>query len=146
MNRPSPRATAACIAMLAALGLLREIWFHTVAEPLTQLPAAAREPRSDARYEMLAALLPPGGAVGYVSDEIVDTAPGSQASHAQGTKLYQQALYALAPRILRFGDDRATFVIANLLDPSRLDEVVRAHGLALVAVTAPGLALARPVR
>ena len=142
----TPRATAAAILVLAAVGLGREVWFHTVSEPLAQLPAAAREERSDVRYEKLAALLPRDGPVGYVSDEIVDTAPGSQASHAQGTKLYQQALYALAPRLLRFGDTRTPFVIANLRDPARLDEVLRANHLSAIAVVGPGLAVARPAR
>jgi hypothetical protein len=139
------RPLVAAICLLAALGLSRSLWFHAVAEPIGGLAHAARAPRAEQRYLALRALLPVGGAVGYVSDEIVDLAPGSEHEHAVGTKLYQEALYALAPLVLRYGDDRAPLVIANLHDPSRLGAVLGAHGLEPVAAVAPDLALCRPV-
>ena len=128
---------AACV--LAAVGLCRSVWFHAVVEA-----RSPREPRSDARYEPARPLLAGIAAAGYVSDEPVDVAPG-EAAHPPSTKLYQQALYALAPVVLRYGDDRAPVVLANVRDPARLEAVLREHRLQAVAVLGPGLALAKPL-
>ena len=138
------RAVSRCVAALAAVGLAREVWFHTVAEPLGQLPAALREPLSDARYLRLRALLPPGGVVGYVSDEQCDVRPGGALAHEVGTKLYQQALYALAPLVLRYDDASTPLVMANLADPAKLPALLSKRNLELVAEAGPGVALLRP--
>ncbi len=132
---------SACIAVcaLAGLGLCRSVWFHAVVEA-----REPREPRSDLRYQQARTLLAGSTAAGYVSDEPVDTAPG-EVAHLPSTKRYQQALYALAPLVLRYGDDRAPLVLANLGDPARLDAVLREHHLQEVALLGPGLAVAKPL-
>jgi hypothetical protein len=140
----SQRKLVAAICILAAVGLARSLWFHAVAEPIGGLAQEARKPRAEQRYLALRPLLPSLGAVGYVSDEIVDLVPGSTEEHSVGTRLYQEALYALAPLILRHGDDRAPLVIANLRDPARLPAILHAHGLEPLVALAPGLALCRP--
>jgi hypothetical protein len=130
---------ALAIAALSLVGFLRGAYLHLFSEPRNE---PVRE-RIDVRYGALKALLPPAGAVGYVSDE-------PAAAHAEdnpsspGTRLYEQALYALAPLILRYGDDRAQVVVANLLDPHKLQEVARRHGLAVAAEAGPGLAVLHP--
>ena len=131
----------ACIAVcaLAAVGLCRSVWFHAVVESRD-----AREPRSDLRYQRARGLLAGSAVAGYVSDEPVDTAPG-EVAHLLSTKRYQQALYALAPVVLRYGDDRAPLVLANLGDPARMDAVLREHHLEAVALLGPGLAVAKPL-
>ena len=52
--------------------------------------------------------------------------------------------YAIAPVILRYDDDRAPLVIANVLDEARLAGVLRTHGLVLTARIGPRTAVARP--
>ncbi len=133
------RSASIAVCALAAVGLCRSVWFHAVVEA-----RSPREPRSDARYEPARRWLAGSPAAGYVSDEPVDTAPG-EVAHLPATKLYQQALYALAPVVLRYGDDRAPLVLANLRDPARLDAVLREHRLRAIAVVGPGLAVATPL-
>lgn len=140
----SERRLAAAICLLAAIGLARSLWFHAVAEPIGGLAQVARQPRAQQRYLALRPLLPSLGSVGYVSDEIVDLVPGSTEEHSVGTRLYQEALFALAPLILRHGDDRAPLVIANLRDPAHLPAILRDHRLEELAAIGPGLALCRP--
>ena len=139
------RPVALTVAALSVLGLSRQAFFHLVAEPVTQLSAAARAPRSDLRYLELRRALERLGAksVGYLSDEPVDTQPGPSA-HPLGAKLYQQALYALAPVVLRYGDDRAQLVLVNLNSPASLEPLARAHRLSVVQSFSPTLALLAP--
>jgi hypothetical protein len=126
------------IAVLAIVGMCRIAWLHFVSEPRHE---PVRE-RIDVRYAKLKPLLPPGP-VGYVSDLVPAVRPVPEDStRAHG--LYLQAQYALAPVVLRPGDDRAPLVLVNLSDPGRLQQVLRAHALVLVAAVTPGLALARP--
>jgi hypothetical protein len=123
------RGAAFAIAFLAAVGLLREAWFHLVSEPIWNLPAVIREPRAEDRYRAVRAALPRDGRVGYVSDEPVNVRPGVLAPDRWGTWLYQEAQYALAPVVLVVGDTRTDVVLANLKDPGRLDGLARSHGL-----------------
>jgi len=121
------RTVARAVALLAAVGIAREAWFHLVAEPVWRL--GSHGPRSDERYVTVREALPARGRVGYVSDEPVSTRPGALQADEWGTWLYQSAQYALAPLVLAVGDSRAEVVLANLKDPARLEEVARAHGL-----------------
>lgn len=137
------RWVALTVAALAVLGMGREAFFHLLAEPIGQLPAVVHAPRSDERYLELRKLLPLGARLGYLSDELIDTEPGPVA-HEPGTKLYQQALYALAPVVLLYGDDRAPLVLANLSNAGALEALARAHGLRVVKEFSPTLALLEP--
>ncbi len=132
------RSAGVVACALAAIGLCRSIWFHAVIET-----REAREPRSDVRYQSARKLLAGSAVAGYVSDEPVDDAPG-EVAHLSSTKRYQQALYALAPVVLRYGDDHAPLVLVNLGDPARMDLVLREHNLQAVSLLTPGLALAKP--
>jgi hypothetical protein len=123
------RRAALAVALLAAVGLAREAWFHFVSEPVGTLPAVLREPRAEERYREVRAALPHEGRVGYVSDEPVNTKPGVLAPDRWGTWLYQEAQYALAPVVLVVGDTGTEVVLANLKDAGRLEEVARAQGL-----------------
>ena len=125
------------IVALAVLGMCRIAWFHFGSEPLHE----PMHEHIDERYAPLKPHLPASGSVGYVSDEPAATRPGDNPG-SEGTSMYEQAQYALAPLILRYGDLRAPLVIANLADPSKLSQV--APGLEVVAHPAPGLAVLRP--
>ena len=133
------RITAA-VAMLAAVGMLRSAWLHFVSEPLNDF----RRERIDPRYAPARALLPPTGEIGYVSDQPVATSPQTIEDTFVGTRLFEQAQYALAPLVLRYGDDRAPFVLANLADPARLAQIARERRLLVVAEPLPGTAVLRP--
>ena len=129
------------IAVLAIVGMCRIAWLHFVSEPRHE---PVRAP-IDARYAKVKPFLRPGR-VGYVSDLQPAVRPVSESvtNATPGHELYLKAQYALAPVVLRAGDDRAPLVVINLADPRRLDEVLQAHALALVAAPAPGVAVARP--
>ena len=133
------RITAA-VAMLAAVGMLRSVWFHFVAEPLHEY----RRERIDRRYAPVRGVLPPSGEIGYVSDEPVATGPATVDTTTVGTRLFEQAQYALAPLVLRYDDDRAPLVLANLADPAKLPEIARERRLIVVAEPSPGTAVLRP--
>ncbi len=133
------RAITAAVAVLAAVGLCRGVYFHLVSEPLHD---EMRAP-IDARYAALRALLPPSGEVGYVSDLPVAVRLDQDAG-SLGTRLYLHAQYALAPLVLRYDDARAPLVIANLSDARRLAQIAQERGLSVVAVAGPGLAVLRP--
>jgi hypothetical protein len=133
------RITAA-VAVLAAVGMLRSAWVHFVAEPLHDY----RRERIDPRYAPVRALLPASGEIGYVSDAPAATGPTTIEATSAGTRLYEQAQYALAPLVLRYGDDRAPVVVANLADPAKLPEIVRERHLVLIAEPFPGTAVLRP--
>lgn|GEM_PF-1444941 len=139
------RPVAIAVAALCVVGLARQAFFHLVSEPIGQLATAARAPRSDLRYLELRQSLQRRGAlrVGYLSDEPVDTQPGPSA-HPSGSKLYQQALYALAPVVLVYGEDRAPLVLVNLLDPAALEPLAQSHRLAVAQLFSPTLALLVP--
>ena len=132
------RITAA-IAILAAVGLGRGVYFHLISEPRHDV---LHEP-IDSRYAALRALLPPAGEVGYVSDLPVAVRLDQDAG-SLGTRLYLHAQYALAPLVLRYDDARAPLVIANLADPGKLPQIARERGLSVVAEAGPGLAVLRP--
>ena len=133
------RITAA-VAMLAAVGMLRSGWLHFVSEPLNDF----RRERIDPRYAPVKTLLPSMGEIGYVSDEPAATRPESVETTAVGTRLFEQAQYALAPLVLRYADDRAPFVLANLADPANLAAIARERRLVVVAEPFPGTAVLRP--
>jgi hypothetical protein len=131
--------TVAAVALLAAVGLCRGVYFHLVSEPLHDPMRAPIDPR----YQGLRKLLPPSGEVGYVSDLPVAVRVDQDAG-SLGTRLYLHAQYALAPLVLRYDDASAPLVIANLSDPSRLRDLLAQRGLVVVAEAGPGLALLRP--
>jgi hypothetical protein len=133
------RITAA-VAVLAVVGMLRTAWLHFVSEPLYD----SRRERIDPRYAAIKALLPPSGEVGYVSDERVATGPVGIEASSPGTRLFEQAQYALAPLVLRYDDAGAPFVLANLADPSKLPELLRQRRLVVIAEAGPGTAVLRP--
>jgi len=132
------RLTAA-VAVLAAVGTLRSAWLHFISEPLNDF----RRERIDPRYAPAKALLPSTGEIGYVSDEPVAVGPESVETTTVGTRLFEQAQYALAPVVLRY-DDRAPFVLGNLADPARLAAIARERRLVVVAEPFPGTAVLRP--
>src|SRR5207237_10434831 len=105
---------------------------------------ASRRARMHPRSAPAGALLPPAGEIAYVSDEPVATDPESIEATAAGTRLFEQAQYALAPLVLRYGDDRAPFVLANLADPAQLAAIARERRLVVVAEPFPGTAVLRP--
>ena len=122
------RTAARAVALLAAVGVAREAYFHLVSEPAWRL-FETREPRAEERYRAVRAVLPASGRVGYVSDEPVSARPGVLESDEWGTWMYQSAQYALAPIVLVVGDARTDPVLANVKEPERLEAVARAHGL-----------------
>ena len=122
------RTAARAVALLAAVGVAREAYFHLVSEPVWHL-FDRREPRAEERYRAVRAVLPAAGRVGYVSDEPVSARPGALESDEWGTWLYQSAQYALAPIVLVIGEARTEVVLANVKEPDRLEVVARAHGL-----------------
>jgi hypothetical protein len=124
------------LVVLALLGLCRASFFHLIAEPRTQ-PGRAH---IDDRFQRLKALLPAQGEVGYLSDAPPATRQQEDPA-APGTRLYEEAQFALAPLVLRNGDDRARVVVANLRDPAGLAALARAHGLRIVAEGGAGLAV-----
>ena len=129
----------AVVAVLAAVGMLRSAWLHFVSEPLHDY----RRERIDERYAPVKALLPPRGEIGYLSDAPVATRPEAVETTSVGTRLYEQAQYALAPLVLRYDDDRAPFVLANLAEPERLPEIARERRLVVVAEPLAGTAVLR---
>lgn len=126
------------MVVLAVVGLLRIAWFHFVSEPLHE----PRRPHIDARFAPLRALLPPQGEVGYLSDDPPTARPTDDPS-PPGTQLYEEAQFALAPVILRNGDDTAALVVAQVRDPARLEGLARTHGLRVSAIASPHLAVLR---
>lgn len=121
------------IAVLAVAGAAREAWFHLVSEPITQLASAARERRPEEGYAEVRLRLPRTGRLGYLTDVPVSTVPGPRQGAELGTWLYMQTAYALAPLILVYGDAGTDPVLACVVDPERLDELARAHGLRVEA-------------
>jgi hypothetical protein len=124
--------------VLSLVGLVRLSYFHFVSEPLHE----PRRAHIDDRFQSLRGLLPPQGEIGYLSDEPPTSRPTDDPS-PPGTRLYEEAQYALAPLILRNGDDRAGVVVAQVRNPDNLDRVAREHGLRVAAVAGPGLAVLR---
>jgi hypothetical protein len=133
------RITAA-VAVLAVVGMLRAGWLHFVSEPLHDF----RRERIDPRYAAIKALLPRSGEVGYVSDERVATGPFGIDASSAGTRLFEQAQYALAPLVLRYDEDHAPLVVANLADPAKLPEILGQRRLIVIAEAGPGIAVLRP--
>lgn len=124
------------VVVLALLGLCRAAYFHLVVEPRT----VPRAQLIDDRYRSLRALLPAQGEVGYLSDEPPAARPQDDPARP-GTRLYEEAQFALAPLVLKDGDDRAAVVVAQVRDPERLPSLAFAHGLRVVAKAGPGLAV-----
>ena len=133
------RRVALAVAVLAAIGILRGLFFHFWSEPRHDSMREAIDPR----YAALRALLPPSGEVGYVSDLPVAVRVDQDAG-SLGTRLYLHAQYALAALVVRYDDARAPLVIANLADSTKLLDLAAARGLHVVAVAGPGLAVLRP--
>ncbi|HEX4382679.1 MAG TPA: hypothetical protein VH083_07010 [Myxococcales bacterium] len=124
------------VVALALVGLCRAGYFHLVAEPRFEPPRA----HLDERFRRLKSLLPAQGPVGYLSDAL-PAATQQDDPAAPGTRLYEEAQFALAPLLLRNGDDQAQTVVAVLQDPAGLAALVRKHGLRVVAEAGPGLAV-----
>lgn len=135
----TPARIAAVIAALAAVGFCRTAYFHFSSEPRRERPIPG--PPIDDQFRALLPLLPREGEVGYVTDEPILTAPGFEYQGAKQRFLQMQ--YALAPLVLRYDDDRAPVVVANVADAAHLGEVLRAHGLVAVAQAGPATAVAR---
>lgn len=133
MSGVSLRSLTRGVAILAAIGAVREAWFHLRSEPIGTLRASMEEPRPGDRYRAVRRLLPATGRIGYVSDVPVSAAPGERPGAELGTWLYEQAAYALAPLVLVLGDDRTDAVLANLVDPRKLEAVASQHGLRVKA-------------
>ena len=133
------RVVAAILA-LAAIGFCRTAYFHFISEPAHEQPIPG--PPIDPQFAALRPLLPRSGEVGYVTDEPILLTPGHEFQGAKQRFLQMQ--YSLVPLVLRYGDDRAALVVANVADPDHLAAVLRQHGLALVARTGPATAVARP--
>ena len=131
---------AAVIAALAAVGFVRTAYFHFVAEPRHERPIPG--PPIDDQFRALLPLLPRSGEVGYVTDEPILKGPGFEYQGAKQRFLQMQ--YALAPLILRYDDDRAPLVVANVAEAARLAGVLAAHRLTVVAQVGPSTAVARP--
>ncbi|MGZ6143130.1 MAG: hypothetical protein ACXWLM_07315 [Myxococcales bacterium] len=128
----TPARLAAAIAALAAVGFCREAYFHFLAEP-----RAEQWRRSiDVKYEALREALPDEGEAGYVSDDPIEGETGK--------RRFLETQYALAPLVLRYGDDRSGVVVVNVFDPSRLGELLGARRLELVERIGVGTAVARP--
>ena len=87
----------------------------------------------DVRYRDLLRVLPPDPKLGYISDLVP-----AGASLAQFCEFYYQAQYALAPRVLELSS-RPRYVVANLVDPSRLEALCRLHSLRPIAVFPHGV-------
>ena len=121
------------MAVLAVAGAAREVWFHLVSEPVTQLASAAREKRPEEGYAEVRLRLPRTGRLGYLTDLPVSTVPGAREDPELGTWLYQQTAYALAPLVLVYGDAGTDPVLACVADPGRLDGLARSHGLRVEA-------------
>ena len=132
---------AAAVAALAIVGMAREGWVHFVSEPRHD----PRRERIDPRYRAVKGLLPASGEIGYVSDLPAAVRIGDDAGNL-GTRLYLHAQYALAPLVLRYDDAGAALVLANLSDPSKLDDLVRRRGFVVVAIAGPGVAVLQPGR
>jgi len=132
------------VIALAAVGLGRQIWVHCFAERIWTLPAAASGARPDARYAAARAFLPASGRIGYISDEPLTLRPGSLPT--RGNDKYQQALYALAPLVLRYGDAALPYVLLDATDPAGVAELCARHALVVDLPAAGGVAVAHPVR
>lgn len=138
------RTAARIVTALATVGLLREVWFHCIAERVWTLPAAARAPRIDQRYALARAALPRTGRVGYVSGEPASIRPGERP--LPGNVRYQRALYALAPVVLRFDDAGQPLVLVDASDARTASDLCASRGLSLEAQLGDGVAVARPTR
>ncbi len=133
------RRITAAVAVLAAVGMARTAWLHFVSEP----SHGAGRARIDPRYAAVRELLPASGRIGYVSD--LPPAPRlGEMGDERGTELYIQAQYALAPLVLRPDDSAAALVLANALDPHRVQQLAGERGLSVIAVAGPGVAVLRP--
>jgi hypothetical protein len=126
------RTAAGAVAVLAAVGIAREAYFHLISEPIWELRSSMRAPRAEQRYRGVRAALPRSGRVGYLSDEPVTVRPGAPAPDEWGTWLYQEAQYALAPVVLAVGDTKTPVVLANLKRADRLEAIARDHHLRIV--------------
>jgi hypothetical protein len=126
------------VVVLSVIGLLRIAWFHFVSEPVHE----PRRPHIDARFAELRALLPAQGEIGYLSDDPPTARPTDDPS-PPGTQLYEEAQFALAPLILRNGDDTQAMVVAQVRDRAHLEALARAHGLRVAATAGPHLAILR---
>jgi hypothetical protein len=95
----------------------------------------------DVRYRDLLRVLPPDPKLGYISNLTpADVVRLNDASSVQFYEFYFQAQYALAPRVLEHST-RPRYVVANLVDPSRLESLCRLHSLRPIAVFPHGVAL-----
>ncbi len=109
-------------AVVAVVGIGRSASVHLYKEWYRRGLQTA--PAIDARYAELMGALPPGERFGYLSD-----APEGEPR----ARRYFEAAYALAPRMLD-GDSSARYVIADLIEPARLEELCRENGLRPVFV------------
>lgn len=129
----------AAVLAAAAIGAGRQVWQHVVAE------RGVRWEPSDARYEALRRDLTGETQAGYLTDERLDRKPSDDGSEL-ATELYQRAQYTLAPVLLRHDDLSPPLVVANLVEPARLEALLTRHHLVLVRRYDAGLALLRHAR
>jgi len=127
-------------AVLAVVGLCRSAYIHFVVEPPADLFREA--PALDSGFQPLRKLLPAAGEVGYVTDLPLLLHPGREWQVPKHRFLLAQ--YALAPLILRYGDDRAPQVVVDAFEAEHVDELLQRHALEPIARPAPGPLLARP--
>ena len=128
------RRLAGFVAALALVGFCREAYLHFVSEPRNE----PRRMRIDDKFSAVVERVPREGEVGYLSDDPIET--------EQGKRRFLEMQYALAPLVLRYGDVKAPLVVVNVLDPSRLPELVARNGLELEERIGVVFALARPAR
>jgi hypothetical protein len=126
------------VVLLALVGLARIAFFHFVSEPVHE----PRRAHIDARFRALRTLLPAQGPIGYLSDEPPASHPAADPT-GPGTRLYEEAQYALAPLVLLDGDDRQEVVLAQVRDPAHLPRLARQHGLRIAVTAGPNLAILR---
>lgn len=117
MARPaSPAVVSAIMGVLCLCSTGIVAWGHFAGAPRGRI-----EPPIDHRYRELIAALPPDPVLRYVSDH-------------PGKKQHQQAIYALAPRVLLPSTIEARHGVADLADPRLLSELSRRAGMRPIAV------------
>lgn len=121
----TPRAGVAAVALAIAVpGLLRDVSvYFWKAGPLVTS-------RAGERYAPLARALPETARAGFVTDA------------ADGAQRYDEALYALAPRVLIPRDDgSARFLVVDARDAFLVSRLCAERGLHVVVAASSGVAL-----
>jgi hypothetical protein len=125
-----PKAALAIVALAAVTGLAAAVLRAAEAPPAPF--------RIDTRYVAIREELRGVEAVGYLSD----VSPWSD----DGTRLYTDTAYALAPTLVRRDPGGLTIHVATLKDPAALEAVAARAGVRIRRVFAPGVALLEGAR